>query len=59
VIGPGASARAFESWFDDFDFNVIRLPDALKALSETERAHWQALCDELDATLQKAAKIEQ
>ena len=49
--------RAFESWIDDFDLNVIRLPESLKALPETERADWQSLWDEVDATLQKAATI--
>ncbi len=50
--------RAFESWFDDFDLNVVRLPESLKALPETERADWQAFWDEVDETLQKAAKIQ-
>jgi serine/threonine-protein kinase len=49
--------RAFESWIEDLDLNVIRLPEALDALPDAEGADWQALWDEVDATLQKAAKI--
>jgi hypothetical protein len=47
---------ALIGWLDDPDLYAVRLPDALAALPQGERAEWQSFWAEVDALLQRAAK---
>jgi len=50
----GAIAKTLEHWLEDPDLKSVRDADALEALSETKRAAWKNLWDEVDALLAKA-----
>ena len=43
------------NWLADPDLDAVRRPEALAALPEAERAQWEALWDDVDVTLQRAA----